>query len=112
MAKAFLVVRATVADPAQRAAFDTWYREDHLRQAVELFGAEQGWRFWSETEPAAHQAVYQFADRAAAGRATDLKSEGMKNLVAHFDRDWPGIPRTREILTLVDEADGTRTGAP
>ncbi len=50
-----------------------------------------------------HQATYQFADRAAAERATDLRSDGMKALVAHFDRDWPGVPRTREIFTLVDE---------
>ena len=103
MAKAFFVVRATVSDPARRAAFDEWYRKDHLRQAVEAFGAEKAWRFWSDTDPSVHQASYQFADRATADRATDLKSEGMKALVAQFDRDWPGIPRTRETFTLVDE---------
>ena|SRR5687768_2956336 len=103
MAKAFFVVRAVVADPAKRAAFGEWYRDEHLRQAVQAFGAEKAWRFWSETDPSVHQATYQFADRAAADRATDLKSAGMKVLVAHFDRDWPGIPRTRETFTLVDE---------
>lgn len=103
MAKTFFVVRATVADPAKRAAFDTWYRDEHLRWAVETFAAEKGWRFWSETDPSVHQATYQFVDRAAADRATDLNSDGMKALVAHFDRDWPGVPRTREIFTLVDE---------
>jgi hypothetical protein len=103
MAKAFFVVRAIVSDPARRAAFDEWYRKDHLRQAVETFGAERAWRSWSDTDPAVHQATYQFADRATADRATDLKSEGMKALVAQFDRDWPGIPRTRETFTLVDE---------
>ena len=106
MAKAFLVVRATVSDPAKRAAFDTWYRDEHLRWAVKTFAAEKGWRFWSDTDPSVHQAAYQFADRAAAERATDLKSDGMRALVAHFDRDWPGVPRTREIFTLVDECDG------
>ena len=103
MAKSFFVVRANVTDPAKRAAFDEWYRKDHLRQAVEIFGAEKGWRFWSESDPAVHQATYQFADRAALDRGTDLKSEGMKGLVAQFDRDWPGVSRIREIFTLVDE---------
>ena len=104
MPKSFLVVRAIVADAAQRAAFDDWYRREHLPQAMAAFRAEKGWRFWSETDPAAHQATYQFADRAAADRA--LNSAGMKALVVEFDRAWPGIPRTREIFTLVEERDG------
>jgi len=29
--------------------------------------------------------------------------EIMKRLVADFDRDWPGVPRSREILTLAQE---------
>ena len=29
-----------------------------------------------------HQATYQFADRAALDRGTDLNSEGMKGLIA------------------------------
>jgi hypothetical protein len=103
MTKSFFVVRAVVDDPAKRPAFDEWYRKEHLRQAVEIFGAEKAWRFWSESNPAIHQAAYQFVDRAALDRGTDLDSAGMKSLVAQFDRDWPGIPRTREILTLVDE---------
>jgi hypothetical protein len=104
MHKTFLVVRANVADPAQRAAFDDWYRREHLPQALEVFGAEKGWRFWSETDPTAHQATYQFADRAALDRA--VSSAGMKTLVAEFDRAWPGISRTREVFRLVDERDG------
>ena len=97
MPKSFLVVRATVADPAKRDAFDTWYRDEHLRWAVKTFGAEKGWRFWSDTDPSVHQAAYQFAERAAAERATDLKSEGMKALVAHFDRDWPALPNAEDF---------------
>ena len=27
----------------------------------------------------------------------------MKRLVADFDKAWPGIPRTREIMTLAEE---------
>jgi hypothetical protein len=98
---AFLVVRAIVSDPAKRAAFDDWYRREHLADAMKVFGADKAWRFWSDTDPSEHQATYQVADRAAAGAA--LNSAGMKALVAEFDRAWPGIPRTREIFTLVDE---------
>ena len=29
----------------------------------------------------------------------------MKRLIADFDRDWPGVPRSREVFTLVDEID-------
>jgi hypothetical protein len=94
---AFLVIRAIVADPAKRAAFDDWYR----RELLKVFGAEKAWRFWSDTDPSAHQATYQLADRAAAEAA--LNSTGMKELIAAFDRSWPGIPRSREIFTLVGE---------
>ena len=98
---AFLVIRAIVADATQRPAFDDWYRREHLADAMKVFGAEKAWRFWSDTDPSAHQATYQVADRAAAEAA--LNSPGMKSLIAEFDRVWPGIPRTREIFTLVDE---------
>ena len=105
MPKSFLVVRATVADAATRAAFDDWYRREHLPQAIEAFGAEKGWRFWSVTDPSAHQATYQFPDRAAAERV--LTSDGLKRMSDALERVWPGIPRAREILTLVDERDGS-----
>jgi hypothetical protein len=98
---AFLVVRAIVTDPTKRAAFDDWYRREHLADAMKVFGAEKAWRFWSVTDPATHQATYQVASAAAAQAA--LNSNGMKQLIADFDRAWPGIPRSREILTLADE---------
>jgi hypothetical protein len=104
MPKSYFVVRATIADPARRAAFDDWYREEHMPDAVKAFGAEKAWRFWSETDPAVHQATYRFADRAALERGT--RPEIMKPLVADFDRAWPGIPRTREIVTLAEEWGG------
>jgi hypothetical protein len=104
MPKCFLVVRATVTDPARRAAFDRWYRDEHLPQALVVFRAEKGWRFWSETNPAVHQATYQFADRAALDRAT--APGNFKPLVEEFDRVFPGVTRTREILTLAEERDG------
>ena len=101
---AYFIVRATIADPAKRAAFDAWYKNEHLPDAAKSFGAQKAWRFWSDTDPAVHIAEYKFADRAALDRGT--APETMKRLVADFDRDWPGIPRSREIMTLAEEWGG------
>jgi hypothetical protein len=101
MRKCIFVVRATVADPAKRAAFDAWYRNEHLPDAAKSFGAQKAWRCWSETDPAVHVAYYQFADRAALDRAT--APEVIRRLVADFDKAWSGVPRSREIMTLVEE---------
>jgi hypothetical protein len=94
-------VRATVADETKRRAFDNWYSREHLPQAMEAFGSKKAWRFWSEEDPAIHQAVYRFPDRGALDRA--VGSDKMKQLVADFDRDWPGIPRKRDIQIMVEE---------
>jgi hypothetical protein len=101
MPSAYFVVRATVADPAKRQAFDAWYNREHLPDAVKSFGAEKAWRFWSLTDPSLHQATYQFADKAALERATN--GEDMKRLVADFNRDWPDVTRARELLVLAEE---------
>ena len=47
MPKCLFVVRATVADPAKRAAFDAWYKHEHLPDAAKSFGAQKAWRCWS-----------------------------------------------------------------
>jgi hypothetical protein len=101
MASAYFVVRATVADPSRRKAFDDWYHSEHLPDAAKAFGAAKAWRFWSLTDPALHQATYEFADQNALDRA--LGGAELKALVADFDRAWPDIPRTREILVLAEE---------
>ena len=80
MPPAYFVVRATVADPSKRAAFDSWYSREHMPDAVKSFGTEKAWRFWSLSDPSLHQATYQFSDRAALERATG--GEEMKRLVA------------------------------
>jgi hypothetical protein len=98
---AYFIVRATVADASKRAAFDAWYSREHLPDAMKSFGAQKGWRFWSDTDPSLHQAMYQFADKAALERATS--GDQIKRLVADFDRDWPGVTRTREVLVLAEE---------
>jgi len=101
MPSAMFVVRATVADPAKRQAFDAWYSREHLPDAVKSFGALRAWRYWSATEPSLHQAMYQFADKAALERA--MNSEDMKRLIADFNRDWPDVTRTREVLVQAEE---------
>ena len=101
MPPAYFVVRAIVSDPASRAAFDDWYRKEHLPDAVKAFGVDKAWRFWSLSDPALHQATYEFADRDALERT--INSEAFKPLVAEFNRCWPDVPRTREIFELAEE---------
>lgn len=101
MPKACFVVRATVADPAKRAAFDAWYQKEHLPDATKAFGIRKARRFWSASDPALHLAMYEFSDQAALERATG--GEALKALIAEFDRCWPDVTRTREVLVLAEE---------
>jgi hypothetical protein len=101
MPAAFFVVRATVADPAKRAAFDAWYSKEHLPDAAKSLGATKAWRFWSLADPSQHQATYQLADETALDRA--MNSADMKRLIADFNRDWPDVTRTRETFVLAEE---------
>ena len=52
-------------------------------------------------DPAVHLAMYEFPDRASLDAAND--GEEIKRLVKDFDRDWPDVKRTREILVLAEE---------
>src|SRR3954454_17728183 len=101
MPKAYFVVRATVADASRRAAFDDWYQKEHLPDATKAFGITRARRFWSASDPSLHMATYEFSDLAALERGTG--SDVMKPLVAEFDRCWPQVTRTREVLVLVEE---------
>ena len=101
MPAAFFVVRATVSDPSRRKAFDAWYQNEHLPDAAKSFGVKKAWRFWSLSDPAIHQATYQFTDEASLDRA--MQGEDLKRLVADFNRDWPGVTRTRETFVLAEE---------
>jgi hypothetical protein len=101
MPLAYFVVRATVADAAKRKAFDEWYSREHLPDAAKAFGVNKAWRFWSANDPSLHEAMYEFADQAALDRV--MSGEALKTLVAEFNRCWPEVTRTREILVLAEE---------
>ena len=100
MGAALLMVRAELADVADRAAFDRWYETEHLPEALEGFRAQRAWRCWSEVDRSIHYAFYQFADVEAAQSV--IASAGMRALIAEFDRAWgPRVRRTRDILQVV-----------
>ena len=104
-ASTVFIVRAVVALEL-REKFDAWYSADHLPWAIRIFRCDKAWRFWSEVEEGVHYAVYRFADRAACDAA--LGSDEFKALVADFTRTWPeGVTRTRDIVTLVEEREGS-----
>lgn len=100
--KGVFMVRAVVADEADRAGFDTWYEKEHLPDALGVFGASRAWRSWSRTDPSVHIAFYEFETvaRIEAFQGT----QGLEDLIAEFDRHWAGkVTRSREILDVVGE---------
>ena len=101
----FFIVRATIPDPAQRAAFDKWYAEEHLPDASPRASARR--RRGGSGVRATRRCIRrptQFADRAALDHGT--RPENMTRLVADFDKAWPAIKRSREIMTLAQEWGG------
>jgi hypothetical protein len=97
--RAYLVVRAVVADAADRAAFDRWYADEHLPDASKAFGALHAWRAWSRTDPTVHCAFYSFDSVETAEAITTLPA--IKVLIAEFDARWgERVTRTREILAV------------
>jgi hypothetical protein len=104
MPAAFFVVRATVPDAAKRKAFDAWYQNEHLPDAIKSFGVTRAWRCWSLNDPSVHEATYQFTDAASLERA--VNGAEMKRLIADFNRDWPDVTRTRESFVLSEEFSG------
>jgi hypothetical protein len=87
MPATFFVVRATVSDPAKRTAFDEWYHREHLPDAVKAFGVKKAWRFWSVSDPALHQASYEFF---SCWRRNLARGEGARHSGASRS-DEPGI---------------------
>ena len=104
MGKAYLVVRAAVAE-ADRRDFDHWYRNEHLPDAVKAFSAQRAWRGWSRSDPSMHYAFYQFANITAAEAVT--ASPAIHTLITEFDARWgTRVTRTREIIEVADEIGG------
>jgi hypothetical protein len=102
---AYLVVRAVVADPADRARFDHWYRTEHLPDAVKAFRARSAMRGWSTLDPSVHTAFYRFDTVHEVEGIGD--GPEIKVLIAEFDRVWGGrVLRTRDILPIADELKG------
>lgn len=101
-AKTYLMVRASVAEPADRASFDHWYATEHLPDALVAFGAKRAWRAWSRDDVAVHCAFYEFDSLALAEAATS--GSAIAALVAEFDRNWGGrVVRSRELLEVAGE---------
>ena len=102
---AYLIVRAVVADPADRPSFDHWYRTEHLPDALKAFAAESAMRGWSETDSSVHMAFYRFDTLHAAQAAGS--GDAIKSLIAEFDRVWDvRVVRTRDIVSIADELKG------
>ena len=99
---AWFMVRAKVVDESDKSAFDRWYGEEHLPDAVKAFSAKRAWRGWSDIEPLVHYAVYEF-DTLEQARALP-GSDAMKRLVAEFDRVWgPRVVRERDRVEVVQQ---------
>jgi len=105
MTAAYLVVRAVVADPADRPPFDHWYRTEHLPDALKAFSARSAMRGWSTQDPSVHTAFYRF-DSLDAAQAIG-GSSAIKPLIAEFDRCWGSrVVRGRDIISIADELAG------
>lgn len=96
---ACFIVRVHVADASLKDAFDRWYQAEHLPDALKTFNARRAWRGWSEADASLHYAVYEFDDLSGA-RAIQ-GSEGLKRMVAEFDRTWGDkVTRSRDIVEV------------
>lgn len=94
---AYLIVRAEIVDADVRDAFDQWYQDEHLPDAVKAFDARSAWRGWSDVDTNIHYAFYEFDDLLAANRIA--ASDEIKTLIAEFDRLWGSrVVRTRDIV--------------
>ena len=94
------MVRAQVVDPSVKDAFDRWYQDEHLPDARKAFGARRAWRGWSALDASVHHAFYEFDDlaRAQAIQGTD----GLKRLIAEFDRAWGNkVTRSRDFVEVI-----------
>jgi hypothetical protein len=93
---AHFIVRAQVTD-SDKEAFDRWYNDEHLPQAIAALHPLRAWRGWSEVDPLIHYAAYEF--REPAELEAVLGSDTLKGFIAEFDRVWgTRVSRTREVV--------------
>ncbi len=97
---AYFVVRATVTDPPNALRSMRGIRTS-ICPTPQVFDITKARRFWSASDPSLHMATYEFPDLAALERGTG--GDTMKPLVDEFERCWPGVTRTREVLVLAGE---------
>jgi hypothetical protein len=97
---AYFIVRAQVVDAAVKDAFDRWYQDEHLPDALKGFDARRAWRGWSTVDASVHYACYEFDDLARAQAIQG--SAALKRLVAEFDRAWGDkVTRSRDVVEVV-----------
>jgi hypothetical protein len=102
---AYFIVRAVVANPADREPFDHWYHTEHLPDALKAFKATSAMRGWSAVDPSVHVAFYRFETLEAAQAIGG--SEAIKALIAEFDRCWGDhVARTRDVVSISEELKG------
>lgn len=94
------IVRAQIVDAAVKDAFNRWYQDEHLPDALKAFNAKRAWRGWSDVDPSVHYAVYEFDD--VSGARAIQGSDALKHLVAEFDRLWGDkVVRSRDIVDAI-----------
>ena len=94
---AWLMVRAEVGE-ADREAFDRWYENEHLPDAMKAFAIDHAWRGWSDVEAGIHDAFYEFPSIERAREVVN-GSEAIKGMISEFDRCWEDrVVRSREII--------------
>lgn len=97
---AHLIVRSVVPDPQDRAAFDHWYGDDHMAEAIRIFSPSRCWRSWSEIDASVHYAFYEFETLEALRAMTS--TEAFARMIADFTRTWDGkVTRERDFIQSV-----------
>jgi hypothetical protein len=97
---AHMIVRSTVPEVEVREAFDRWYGEEHVAQAVAMFHPSRCWRSWSTIDPSVHYANYEFENVAEIEAM--MAADTFKEMVAAFTRMWEGkVTRERDVTVAV-----------
>ena len=77
--------------------------QEHLPDAVKAFGVKKAWRFWSLSNPALHQATYEFTDQAALDQLVPMVQAELQRLARRYlGQERPG--HLLQTSALVNEA--------